>query len=368
MEEHELGALSMSPTNQIHTPAASRWPGSRLWRTLVAACALCLLVGCGSVANASTPTTTTSNGDPINLTQAAAVVRQHFDTLAAALQTRNQSQALSLLGEVDAGPAFQAESALVVRFLENGLSPTVDTSQAVGSIYLAHQNHYPASFLALAPTPLVDSSGARQYYVSAFEQAQPGTSWKEVLYALVGQSSGRLTQITVGSDGYSQAAPADRAVGPAAPAALSGAYATYLRDTVAGRPAPAQPAFAAGANTSQYAQSIQQESAYYTSVNVDSKPSYAAYGDYGPFTYMGPGGEAFSLFGTQETYRESTGSGLCMDQPPQQTWFGQRVPAGSYRSVTLHQVDMVGAALAPGAPVNALAFTAATTGAQTQSC
>ncbi|HEX4211767.1 MAG TPA: hypothetical protein VIA06_00395 [Candidatus Dormibacteraeota bacterium] len=339
----------------------------RLWRALIALCALTLLVGCGSVASAS-PTTTSTDGDPINIAQAAAVVRQHFDTLAAAMQTKNATQAQDLLGEVDAGPALSGERALVLRYLENGLTANVDTAQAVGSIYLAHQNHYPASFLALAPSPLVDSSGNRDYYVAAYEQKAAGAPWLEVLYSLVGQSSGKLSQVTVGSDGYSVAAPIDQAVGSVTPAALSGAYASYLRDTIAGKPAPAQPPFAAGANTNQYAQSIQQETAYYSSVNVDSKPGYAAYDDYGPFSYTGPGGQVFTLFGTQESYAESTSTGLCMDQPPQQTWFGQSVPAGSYRSVDLQQVDMVGAALTPNAPINLISFTAATTGAQTQPC
>jgi hypothetical protein len=57
-----------------------------------------------------------------------------------------------------------------------------------------------------------------------------------------------------------------------------------------------------------------------------------------------------------------------MDQPPQQSWFGQSVPAGSYRTVDLQQIDMVAAVLSPNAPIDAISFTAATTGAQTQPC
>jgi hypothetical protein len=368
MEDHELGALPMSSNRTAGSEVRSLRPApQRLWRALIALCALTLLVGCGSVVSAN-PTTTTTDGDPINIDQAAAVVRQHFDTLAAALQTKNASQAQSLLGEVDGGPALAGERAMVLRYTENGLTANVDTAEAVGSIYISHQDRYPASFMALAPTPVVDSSGSRDYYIAAYEQKAAGAPWLEVLYSLVGQSTGKLTQITVGSDGYSVAAPVDQAIGPVSPATISGAYANYLRATVAGKPAPPQPMFAAGANTDQYAQSIAQEAQYYTSVNVASKPGYSAYDDYGPFSYMGPGGQVFTLFGTEETYSESTTSGLCMDQPPQQSWFGQNVPAGSYRSVDLQQVDMVGAVISPIAPINALAFTAVTTGAQTQPC
>lgn len=363
MEDHELGALQVSSMNFAGAAAVAARPAHRLWRALIALCALTLIVGCGTVASASPATT---DGDPINISQAAAVVRQHFDTLAAALQTRSASQAESLLAEVDAGPALSGERAMVLRYLENGLTANVDTAQAVGSIYLSHQNRYPASFMALAPTPLVNSSGNRDYYIAAYEQKAAGAPWQEVLYSLVGQSAGKLSQITVGSDGYSTMAPVDHAVGAATPAAVSADYAGYLRDTLAGK--PVRTAFAPGANTDQYVQSVRQETSYYGSVNVDSKPSFSAYDSYGPFSYVGPNGQVFTLFGTQETYRESTSAGLCMDQPPQQTWFGQNVPAGSYSRVDLRQVDMVGAVLAPNTPIDPISFTAATTGAHTRTC
>ena len=331
---------------------------------LVALLALAgLLVGCQQGVGASQATGVPQSGsrDVVTLRQAAAVVGHHFITLAHALKAGDARSSDRLLASVDTGPALGAERNTVGLLRAGGVRAPVNASPGMASVFVSHQRRYPASFLALAPAPLGLSNGKRLYFLRAFTREGPQAPWLQTLMAETDNQSGRLDAIQIDPSGYALQVPNDDGVGGIRPSMLPSGFATYLGAIVEGQPVPQQPAIAGGPHTDQHAQAIKQANAQLKSAAIAVRSSFAPLWGYGPYSYAGPRGTVFTLFGAHETYDETTSRGLCLSQPPQRSWFGSGVAPGLYNRAIVDQIDMIGAVLQPGKPVTPVAGAVSTT-------
>lgn len=322
-----------------------------------------LLLGCQEAAGVpqATGSPQGASSDVVTPRQAAAVVSRHFTTLARALQASDAGTADRLLAGVDTGPALDAERSTVGLLRAAGIRAPVNASPGLATVFVSHQRRYPASFLALVPAPLALAGGKRLYFVRAFTREDVRAPWLQTLMAETDDGAGKLGAIQVDPTGYARRAPNDDGVGGVRPSQLPSGFASYLRAIVQGRPAPEEPAIAGGIHTDQHAQAIKQANAQLTSAAVTVRSSFAPLAGYGPYSYAGPGGTVFTLFGAHETYDETTSRGLCLSQPPQRSWFGSGVAPGLYNRAIVDQIDMIGAVLEPGKPVTPVAGAVSTT-------
>jgi hypothetical protein len=353
------------------------------WRRLAIAAVLSTSVLAGCQANSEQPVK--YDHDLVVPADARAAAQRHQAVVSQAVSGTDETTAQRLLASVETGPAAAGDRLALAELFQvrstarryPGASPSTAPAPAAGTaaapqVFVGHEHSYPASFLAVSPSPLDQAAaGQPSYRLEVYVQDSAGAPWKNVLYSALDDRSGGFHGVEVDAAGFASHGPQQNALAARA-ASVPGAYVSYLTAALSGRSPPPAPAFKIGAQTDQLLKAAKEDHASLASDGVTLSPETSPYrGGFGPYLYAGPAGTAFVLFAVEvDSIYSGSGGAYCLPQPPTRHVYGPAVAPGLYTRIVDHRLWTAGVVVpAPAdAPLQTVAGSARRVGSDSTPC
>lgn len=280
------------------------------------------------------------SADPVILPDEARTIAEEWN---AEIDRANATLDRELQQALEVPPALEVDDALFRRLLalERTSATGATRELAQNDVYVPRQTEFPARFVTfIRLANLDDPSAADLLRLRLFEKSSPGDPWQLALYVNLAQDF-VLPEIELDEDGFAVTAPTGTESGlQVDPAEVPDALAANL-SSPAEESGPA--VFAPGPHTSEAAASLAQSVDRDTQAGLNPSLEVVP-GDYPPLALSTAEGGALVLLSTRSSYTFSAPEGRSLNLS---SGLEGLVEPGSYRSLTRHNVNMVGALVPP---------------------